>query len=161
LCFLQGNLADAARWFAEAARVRPEDYQALSLLGTIYADLDRPEDAQSAFRRSLQVIEKHVEMYPDDARAFYMGALDAIALGRPDQAETWVERALEIDPEDPLILYNVGCVYARLGKTDAALDCLEQTVAHGGSGHRGWMRNDGDLASLRGHPRFETMLQGE
>jgi len=53
----------------------------------------------------------------------------------------------------------VGCVYARLGKTEAALDCLEQTVAHGGSGHRGWMRNDGDLASLRGHPRFETMLQ--
>jgi serine/threonine protein kinase/Flp pilus assembly protein TadD len=159
LCFLQGKLEEAARWFAEAARVRPEDYQALSLLGTIYADLERPEDAQSAFRRSLQVIEKHVEMYPDDARAFYMGALDAIALGRPDQAETWVERALTIDPEDPLILYNVGCVYARLGKTEAALDCLEQTVAHGGSGHRGWMRNDGDLASLRGHPRFETMLQ--
>jgi TolB-like protein/Flp pilus assembly protein TadD/tRNA A-37 threonylcarbamoyl transferase component Bud32 len=160
LCFLQGNLGDAARWFAEAARVRPEDYQALSLLGTIYADLGRANDARAAFEAAYHVVQKHVEMYPDDARAFYMGALCAIALDGLDQAEVWVKRALEIDPEDPLILYNVGCVYARLGKTDQALDCLERTVAHGGSGHRGWMRNDGDLASLRGHPRFEAMIQG-
>ena len=161
LCFLQGNLEEAGRWFAEAARVRPEDYQALSLLGTIYADLGRAEDARSAFERSYQVVEKHVEMYPDDARAYYMGALDAIALGWREQAEAWVGRALAIDPEDPLILYNVGCVYARLGKTEQALDCLEQTVAHGGTGHRGWMRNDGDLASLRGNPRFEAMIRAE
>ncbi|HEY6110195.1 MAG TPA: protein kinase, partial [Gemmatimonadales bacterium] len=64
LCFLQGNLEEAGRWFAEAARVRPEDYQALSLLGTIYADLGRAEDARTAFERSYQVVEKHVEMYP-------------------------------------------------------------------------------------------------
>jgi TolB-like protein/Flp pilus assembly protein TadD/tRNA A-37 threonylcarbamoyl transferase component Bud32 len=161
LCFLQGKLEEAGRWFAEAARVRPEDYQALSLLGTIYADLGRAEDARSAFERSYQVVEKHVEMYPDDARAYYMGALDAIALGRREQAEAWVGRALAIDPEDPLILYNVGCVYARLGKAEQALDCLERTVAHGGTGHRGWMRNDGDLASLRGNPRFEAMIRDE
>ena len=161
LCFLQGNLEEAGRWFAEAARVRPEDYQALSLLGTIYADLGRAEDARTAFERSYQVVEKHVEMYPDDARAYYMGALDAIALGRREQAEAWVGRALAIDPEDPLILYNVGCVYARLGKAEQALDCLERTVAHGGTGHRGWMRNDGDLASLRGNPRFEAMIRDE
>ncbi|HMA30831.1 MAG TPA: protein kinase [Casimicrobiaceae bacterium] len=161
LCFLQGNLEEAGRWFVEAARVRPEDYQALSLLGTIYADLGRAEDARTAFERSYQIVEKHVEMYPDDARAYYMGALDAIALGRRDQAEAWVGRALAIDPEDPLILYNVGCVYARLGRTEQALDCLEQTVAHGGTGHRGWMRNDGDLASLRGNPRFEAMIRAE
>jgi TolB-like protein/Flp pilus assembly protein TadD/tRNA A-37 threonylcarbamoyl transferase component Bud32 len=161
LCFLQGDLEEAGRWFAEAARVRPEDYQALSLLGTIYADLGRAEDARTAFERSYQVVEKHVEMYPDDARAYYMGALDAIALGRREQAEAWVGRALAIDPEDPLILYNVGCVYARLGKAEQALDCLERTVAHGGTGHRGWMRNDGDLASLRGNPRFEAMIRDE
>ena len=160
LCFLQGNLADAARWFAEAARVRPEDYQALSLLGTIYADLGRANEAKTAFETAYQVVQKHVEMYPDDARAFYMGALSAIALDELEPAEIWVKRALEIDPEDPLILYNVGCVYARLGKTDQALDCLERTVAHGGTGHRGWMRNDGDLVSLRGHPRFEAMISG-
>ena len=160
LCFLQGKLADAARWFAEAARVRPEDYQALSLLGTIYADLGRANEAKTAFEAAYQVVQKHVEMYPDDARAFYMGALSAIALDDLEPAEIWVKRALEIDPEDPLILYNVGCVYARLGKTDQALDCLERTVAHGGTGHRGWMRNDGDLVSLRGHPRFEAMIRG-
>ncbi len=160
LCFLQGKLEDAGRWFAEAARVRPEDFQALSLLGTIYADLGQAQEAKTAFEAAYQVVQKHVEMYPDDARAFYMGALAAIALNGLEQAEIWVKRALEIDPEDPLILYNVGCVYARLGKTDQALDCLEQTVAHGGTGHRGWMRNDGDLVSLRGHPRFEAIIGG-
>ena len=40
---------------------------------------------------------------------------------------------------------------------DAALNYLGQAVEHG-SVSAAWMRNDTDLASLKGDPRFEELL---
>jgi adenylate cyclase len=58
-----------------------------------------------------------------------------------------------------LILYNVGCVYALMGRVEEAIDCLEGTLRHGGTGHRQWMKNDSDLDELRKHPRFQALLK--
>jgi len=158
LWFLQGDLAQAAKRFEEAARVRPEDFQTRMLLAGIYTSLDRPEDAKAMRRQALEIITHHLEMYPDDARAYYFGAGAAFAVGQRDQALKWLERALAVDPEDPLILYNVACVYAEMGKIEDAIACLERTVSFGGTGHREWMRHDSDLNALRGNPRFEALL---
>ena len=157
--FLQGKLEEAAKRFEEASRVRPEDYQAPSLLNSIYKGLGRTEEAEALATRNLQLIEKHLEMYPEDARAFYFGAGLAFSRGQRAKAATWVQRALAIDPEDPLILYNVGCVYALMGRAEEAIDCLEGTLRHGGTGHRQWMKNDSDLDSLRENPRFQALLK--
>jgi adenylate cyclase len=43
----------------------------------------------------------------------------------------WARRALAIDPEETSILYNVACVYALLGRTEEALDCLRKVMEHG------------------------------
>jgi TolB-like protein/Tfp pilus assembly protein PilF/tRNA A-37 threonylcarbamoyl transferase component Bud32 len=157
--FLQGKLDEAATRFEQASRVRPEDYQAPALLNSIYRGLGRNEEAEALGRRNLQLIEKHLEMYPEDARAFYFGAGLAFAYGQRAKAANWVQRALAIDPEDPLILYNVGCVYALMGRVEEAIDCLEGTLRHGGTGHRQWMKNDSDLDELRQHPRFQALLK--
>jgi len=157
--FLQGKLEEAATRFEEASRVRPEDYQAPALLNSIYKGLGRNDEAKSMGERNLQRIEKHLEMYPEDARAFYFGAGLAFAYGQRARAAAWVQRALAIDPEDPLILYNVGCVYALMGRVEEAIDCLEGTLRHGGTGHRQWMKNDSDLDSLRENPRFQALLK--
>jgi TolB-like protein/Flp pilus assembly protein TadD/tRNA A-37 threonylcarbamoyl transferase component Bud32 len=157
--FLQGKLEEAATRFEEASRVRPEDYQAPALLTSIYRGLGRTAEADELGRRNLERIEKHLEMYPEDARAFYFGAGLAFAHGQRAKASNWVQRALAIDPEDPLILYNVGCVYALMGRVEEAIDCLEGTLKFGGTGHRQWMKNDSDLDALREHPRFQALLK--
>jgi TolB-like protein/Flp pilus assembly protein TadD/tRNA A-37 threonylcarbamoyl transferase component Bud32 len=159
LFFLQGRLAEAAHRFEEAAHVRPEDFQTRMLLSGIYTSLGRSNDAATMRREALTIIAQHLQMYPDDARAYYFGAGAALAGGQKDKALNWLERALAVDPEDPLILYNVACVYAQMSKTEEAIDCLERTVSHGGTGHREWMRHDSDLDSLRGNPRFEALLK--
>ena len=149
----QGRLAEAVHWFEEACRVRPEDYQAPQLLASAYAGLGRKTESQAAFRRALHVIQKHLELHPDDARAVYFGAACLCQLGDKERGVEWAARALAMEPEEPQVLYNVACVYALLGESEQALDCLEKSITHGW-GQKEWMENDPDLVSLRSHPRF-------
>jgi serine/threonine protein kinase/Tfp pilus assembly protein PilF len=155
--FEQGKLEAAAQWFEKAAEVRPEDFQALGLCSQVYEGLGRKADAESARRRTVERVEKHIELNPDDARALYMGAGDVGILGNRTQALDWVKRALAIDPEDSAVLYNVGCVYALLGEEDKALDCLQKALFHGYA-HKEWIKHDSDLDSLRDHPRFQKLI---
>jgi non-specific serine/threonine protein kinase len=158
-CFAQGKLAEAARLFEQASRLRPEDYQALLLAAPVFAGLGRPADAEAAYRRGLQVAERHLELYPDDARAVYLGAAAWCQLGNRERGLEWAGRALAMDPEEPMVLYNVACVYALLGQAEQAIDCLGKAITNGFT-HKRWIENDSDLKSLHGHPRFQALLEG-
>ena len=48
------------------------------------------------------------------------------ALANSKQAQTWLERALAIDPDDTHIKYNGACMWAQMGEADKALDLLEK-----------------------------------
>ncbi|MCP4248871.1 MAG: protein kinase [bacterium] len=154
---VQGKLVEAAQWFEQACRADPEDYQAPHLLVTTYRGLDRSADAQNASRHALEVLERYLKLYPDDARAICFGAASHCELGDARRAREWVERAAALEPAEPRILYNVACVYALLGEAECALDWLERSVAAGRRG-REWMENDPDFAALRDHPRFLEIL---
>ena len=56
------------------------------------------------------------------------------------------------------MLNNDSCVYAQLGRTDRAIDCVADTIAHGGW-WRTWARNDPDLESLRDDRRFRALVE--
>jgi tetratricopeptide (TPR) repeat protein len=157
-CVAQGRLAEAARLFEQASRLLPEDYQALLLSGPVLAGLGRAADAEAAYRRGLQVAERHLALHPDDARALVLGATGWCQLNDHDRALDWARRALAMDPEESMTLYNVACVYALLGQTEEAIDCLTDAVRHGYT-HKEWIENDSDFTSLRGHPRFQALLQ--
>jgi TolB-like protein/Flp pilus assembly protein TadD len=157
-CFLEGKFEEAVRHYQDAARVRPEDYQALLLMSTLLRDLKRTAEAEAAHRQGLRVAERHLELNPDDARALYLGGGALVQLGERDRAREWAGRARAIAPDDPGVLYNVGCVYATMGETNEALTCLEQAVQNG-FGHREWLENDSDIDVVRGDPRFQALLK--
>ncbi len=156
--FSQGKLAQAAQRFEQAAQVNPEDFQALMLLGTTYTGLGRAAEAEASFRRTLPVIEKHLELHPDDARAVYFAAGIYAQLGQRERASQWAARAREMDPEEPSILYNVACVYSNLGEVENAIECLEKAVLHGFADKQ-WLLHDSDLNAVRDYPRFQALLK--
>jgi TolB-like protein/Tfp pilus assembly protein PilF len=115
-CKAAGKAEEAIRLFEAASRVNPDDYQAPSLLANALEGLpNRHDDAVAAYRRSLDIVERHIEMHPDDARALYLGAGSLSKFGQRQRALEWVGRALAIDPSDSGVLYNVACVYSMLG----------------------------------------------
>jgi len=155
--FQQGRHEEAAKLYESAMLVKPDDYQTPCLLGGVYVTLGRHADAQRAFRRSGELAEKHLAVHPDDARAYYLGAGSWSHLGETERAVEWLRRALGIEPDEPSTLYNVACSYSVLGRTNDALDCLERITSHG-RWYFEWAKNDSDFAPLRGHPRFEALI---
>jgi adenylate cyclase len=156
--FARGDLENAVRQYEAAMRARPEDYQSPLLVGQILEDVGRTAEAQAVRRRGVRVAEEHLRLRPDDARALYMGANGLVALGETARGLEWADRALALDPDDPMLLYNIGCIRSLAGATEEALDCLERAV-EAGMRHRGWLEHDSNLDAVRSHPRFQALMQ--
>ncbi len=157
-CFQEGKSEEAAQLFERACLANPEDYQAPILLAQTYVSLGRTLEADAGRQRSLRIIEKHLEFHPEDARALYLGSSALIQVGQRDRALEWTRRALAVDPEDPAVLYNVACGYARLNMTDDAITCLEKALQQG-EWYKAWAEHDSDLDSIRSHSRFQALLK--
>jgi tetratricopeptide (TPR) repeat protein len=106
----------------------------------------------------VAIAAEHLSLFPDDTRALYMGANGLVGIGRRDEGLEWAQRALALEPEEPMLVYNIGCIYALAGERDAALDCLER-AAFSGLSQREWYLHDTNLDSLRGEPRFDRLMQ--
>jgi adenylate cyclase len=153
-CLIHGRLQEAAKLFEEACRVRPDDPQSPSLLANVYEGMNLDAAfVEAAHRRAVEVIEKHLEMHPDDVRALYLGAQNLCRLGQHDRGLAWAKRAIAIDPEDSAVSYNVACIHAILGHTEEAIDYLEKSIACG-FGDKEIIRNDPYLNPIRSHPRY-------
>jgi TolB-like protein/Flp pilus assembly protein TadD/tRNA A-37 threonylcarbamoyl transferase component Bud32 len=158
MCISEGTLEEAVRHYEDAARVRPEDYQAPLLVTSVLQQLGRPAEANEALRRGLRVVEQHLELNPDDARALCLGAASLVQIGERARALEWTQRARDIDPEDSIVLYNLACAYGLMGEIDQAISCLEKAVKNG-YGHKEWLEHDSYIDALRPDARFQALLK--
>ena len=154
----QGNFEEAVRLFERAATLRPEDYETQKFMGQAIKSLGRHDEADAAIRKTAKLIEMHLELDPYDARALILGAAANASLGDAERAIEYATRAIAVDPEDPLLLYNVACTFSLLGKTRESLDSLEQAV-NNGYGDKGWIEHDSDLDSVRLEPRYLALVR--
>src|SRR5207244_564347 len=109
-----------------AGEVKPDDYQSWCLLIHVYRSLDRTDKIEAAARKGIALAEKELALHPENPRPAALGAAGLLAIGETERAREWLTRALAIDPDDLLTLYNAACVYAQLGEAEPALDLLEQ-----------------------------------
>ncbi|OGD19739.1 MAG: hypothetical protein A2W03_13455 [Candidatus Aminicenantes bacterium RBG_16_63_16] len=154
-CFQRGELALAAKLFEKACRGR-DHHEACYFAAQTHTALGDHEAALGAYRLALRAVEKHVQLNPDDARAFTIGAVSLCRLGERQSGLEWAERAIAIDPNDAGIQYNVACLFALEGEKTRAIQSLEAAV-RAGFAHRDWVAKDPDLDSLRDDPRFQAL----
>ena len=86
-----------------------------------------------------------------------MAANALVCLGETEKGLRWAERALALEPDEPMLLYNVGCIYSLAGELERALDCVEKAVT-AGDAYVDWLQHDSNLDPLRDHPRFQALL---
>lgn len=157
VCSSLGNFEKAAWLYLRSAEVSPADYLPLVYLCQAYSEMGRKDDEARTRRRAIGLIERALDVNPDDARARYMGAANFAAVGEKAKAIEWANLALRSTEDEPMVFYNAACTFAVLEQHERAIDLLERAVELGW-GDRAWMANDSDLASLRDKPRFRALL---
>jgi adenylate cyclase len=149
----QGQTERSLCYFVAATEKNPEDWESPILaLGAFKKTGDQEGGVRSA-KIALERLERHLEDYPDNPRAYYLGVSALSTLGEDSRIREWGDRALELAPDDPATHYNMACSFARAGDTERALDLLENSIQS-----RSWIENDGDLDSLRSHPRYQALI---
>ena len=156
-CFSQGKLDQAAVLLEQAAAVRPESIDALSMLGGIYRGQKREQLQRETFKRCLDAAENHLEFYPSDIRPLLLGGTALIELGEAKRGLDWTRRALELDSQDPNVLYNAACAFSISGELTEAITCLEKSLPF--CADRKWLDHDSYLDPLRSLPRFQELLR--
>ena len=97
-------------------------------------------------------------MNPHDSRALIACAAQLYVVGEQEKGLELAERALGQAENDPNVLYNGACFYARLGNIDRSLELLARAVELG-YGNRAWVETDSALDSLRADPRYIALLK--
>jgi serine/threonine protein kinase/Tfp pilus assembly protein PilF len=154
----QGHFAESAKLLERASQLRPEDFQAPAFLGGAYAAMGMLAEATAARKRAVKLIEQRLDLNPDDVRAYNLGATTLAKLGNIPRALELARRSLAIEPEDPLVLYNVACLHALIDRREEALGYLERSVMNG-FGHKESLASDPDLDSIRRTPWFHAIAK--
>jgi non-specific serine/threonine protein kinase len=156
--FAQGRFDEAEGLWRKGIEVAPDDYQVPIMIGMIYRRQGRTAERDATLRRGLAIARKHLEANPEDARAMYLIAGALWDLGEEAESRASMDRSLKLAPNDPSVLYNAACLFARTGEHDRCLRTLAACL-QGGWGNRDWIAHDPDFDTIRDDPRFQALLE--
>lgn len=158
--FLQGRLKEAANCYEKAAELMAADYHSPGMAESCYRGLGDYEGRKRAARMTFERVQTALESNPRDAAAVGNGAMSLAVLGELKKAREWAERALELEPNNYILRYNIACVFAmELDDQERALDLIEDSLVHLGVDHIRHAQADPDIASVHDHPRFAKMIE--
>lgn len=122
-----GRLTDAERQLREAVRLRPGYSLAVSLLGKVLADQGRWGEAEPHFRAALtmdRLVREAADPFPNlgqwrAAHEMNLG-IAHFAMGRIEEAERELRRAVSLDPRLAEARIQLGILLTRTGRLDEA-----------------------------------------
>ena len=157
--FTNGEFDTAHDLFLRVTELKPSFVSGYADLAMTCDELGRKDEARAMRDRMLELLPNYLLQSPDDSRMRMFYAVTLAERDRKDEALLEGGKALEINPDDPMMLYNCACLYARLGELPRAMEVLRQAVAKGQLNFA-WMRRDPDLTPLRDNPEFITLTGG-
>src|SRR5438477_616565 len=92
--FESGDVEKAVKMFEKAQAARPEDFESRVLWAQALTELGCREEARRANELAVTSIEKHLELNPDEARAYSLGASVLIRLCQTDRSKQWTHQAM-------------------------------------------------------------------
>jgi len=155
--FTRGDIEKSAEMFLKASQARLEDFQSLILLAQSLKML-RNDQEQVVLREGLARVRKHLEFNPTDRRALSLGATALMDNGEKEDAIKWINKALELYPDDGGVIFNGAGLFAKDGNIKKAINLLEIAVDKGW-GSKEWIEQDQDYDPLRNEPRFKVLIK--
>jgi tetratricopeptide (TPR) repeat protein len=104
----------------------------------------------------IEFIEGLVRRDPDYVDALQILGDHYTQRGRITEGLQVDERLARLEPQNPLVFYNLACSYSLAEEFDRAAGALEKALQ---LGYRdfGWLAKDPDLKKLRAQPAFDEL----
>jgi protein O-GlcNAc transferase len=152
----QGRLFDAERFYRDALRESPHDFDTLHYFGVLKLQQGGASDALPLLQRAIEVrpnaldvlsnlsvallalnrpaealanFDKILSVAPQDVSALFGRGTVLAQLGRGEEALISIDRALSIHPNHAPALFNRGTILAGLGRYPGALAAYDQVIA--------------------------------
>lgn len=140
--------------------LNPEFFSAYKDLKIVYDRTGQKEKSNEILSESLDVYPKYFMQHPDDARAHLYFATTLAEANKIEEAKAEAAKAVELNPTDPLMQYNVACFYAVIGEKKTAIQTLKSAFSAGYQDYE-WTKRDSDLDSIRQEPEYIEFMKGK
>lgn len=149
LYFQRGNMAVALEELRIATASDPNFATAHSIFGLVYMELREPKMAQQSFERAIRLAPNDPDinhnygrflcqsgreadsikfflqavrnpLYPTPWKSYSAAGLCSMRVDRPKDAEEFFQRALQLEPDDPASLIQLGHIRYRNGALEDA-----------------------------------------
>jgi len=114
-----GRLEEAKTVFEEILLEDPKNADILYNLGMCFTDLDQPDKAIIALKKSIDYNPEHSNSYVALGYAY-------AKLGDSESAKKYLLRAIELDPDNSYAMRNLGGVFGKGGDTEKSLYYLDK-----------------------------------
>lgn len=106
----------------------------------------------------IQFMEGVVRRDPRYVEALQLLGDNYTERGRYSEGLMVDEQLAQLEPENPLVFYNLACSYSLTDQCDRAADAIERALELGYCDFK-WLARDPDLQKLRKHPRFKQIRE--
>jgi serine/threonine protein kinase/Tfp pilus assembly protein PilF len=140
--------------------LNPDFHTAYMQLRMAYERIGEKEKANQLSQTVMEVLPQYLARHPDDARSHNYYAIELVNVGRIEEGKAESAKAIELSPEDPLMMYNSACFFSRLGEKIIAVDMLKKSIAAGLEDYD-WIKTDPDFDGIRNEPGYIELMKGK
>jgi serine/threonine protein kinase/tetratricopeptide (TPR) repeat protein len=130
--FYMRRYPDSAQSLQQALKLDPTDWQNWGNLGdTLFQIPTRRAEAKQAYQKAIDLARTRLDVNPKDSYVLAFSADYYAMLDQERTAKEQLERALQIAPNDPDVLFRAAILYNHFGDKEKTLDFLNRSIAAG------------------------------
>jgi len=140
--------------------LNPDFHTAYAQLRMAYDTLGLKDKLNEIIQTVMEVLPTYLARHPDDARSHNYYAMELVRVGRIEDAKAEAAKAVDLSPDDPLMMYNTACFYSRLEEKQKAIEMLKKSIATGLEDYD-WIKTDPDFDNIRNEPEYIELMKGK
>jgi len=121
---IKSDFPRALKFFEAATQKKPEDARSVYHRGYCMEMLGEQEDARESYKAAIQLVEKSGEDFSEP----YQGMARLLLGLHPQQALSWAQKALDINPDDGANYLVLAKIKERLGRLPDAVETLKAAL---------------------------------